>query len=120
MKPFIESTSFGAITIGHDSFENDVVIRSTGKIVKRKKRLSKEVYGSSHTLSLPEAEFLYEKEVPILIIGSGQHGMMSLSNEAKKFFNEKSISVSLSPTPDAIKEYNNADEPCIGLFHVTC
>jgi len=120
MKPHIESTSFGAITVGHDFYENDVLIRSSGKVKKRKKKLSKEIYGSSHTLSLPEAEYIYEEGVATLIIGSGQHGMMSLSAEAKDYFNKKGVSVSVSPTYEAIEEYNKAEEPCIGLFHVTC
>ena len=37
----IESTTFGAITIDGKNYEHDVVIRLSGEVVKRKKKLSK-------------------------------------------------------------------------------
>jgi hypothetical protein len=39
----IESTTFGTITIDGKTHEHDVVIRLSGEIVKRKKKLSKKV-----------------------------------------------------------------------------
>jgi hypothetical protein len=120
MKPEIDSTDFGSITIEHETFEHDVVIRLDGTIVKRKKKLSKEIYGTSHILSLPEAEFVYEDGARRLIIGSGQEGMVELSDEASQFFKKKDCRVSLFPTPEAIEAWNKAKGETIGLFHITC
>ena len=47
----IESTTFGAITIDGKTYEHDVVVRLSGEVVKRKKKLSKKLYGTSHMLS---------------------------------------------------------------------
>jgi hypothetical protein len=47
----IESTAFGTITIGGKTYNHDVAIRLSGEIVKRKKKLSKKYYGTSHVLS---------------------------------------------------------------------
>jgi len=39
----IDSTTFGTITIDGKTYEHDVVIRLSGEIVKRKKKLSKKL-----------------------------------------------------------------------------
>jgi len=70
MKPRIDGTEFGAITIDGSRLEHDVLIRLSGKVAKRKKNLSKAVYGASHTVSLAEAEYLYEKGAERLIVGA--------------------------------------------------
>ena len=57
----IDSTMFGAITIDGKTYQHDVVVRLSGEVVKRKKKLSKKLYGTSHVLSKDEAKFLFEK-----------------------------------------------------------
>ena len=44
----IDATEFGAVTIDAKTYEHDVIIRLSGKVEKRRKRLSKEKYGTSH------------------------------------------------------------------------
>ncbi len=68
MKPIINSTEFGSITIEKKMYDHDVVIGSDGEVKKRKKKLSKEVYGTSHTISLVEAEHVHEKGAKLLIV----------------------------------------------------
>jgi hypothetical protein len=60
MQPKIDRTMFGSITIEGEVFERDVLIRLNGKIKKRKKKLSKAQYGTSHIVSLAEAEHIYQ------------------------------------------------------------
>lgn len=120
MEPLIEKTLFGSITIDGETYEHDILIRLNGEVQKRKKKLSKKYYGSSHTISLKEAEFVYEKGARKLLIGSGQTGMVRLSDEAADFFNKKSCEVKLIQTGSAIKEWNREKGSVIGLFHVTC
>jgi len=43
----IESTTFGTITIDGKTYEHDVIIRLSGDVVKRNKKLSKKYYGTS-------------------------------------------------------------------------
>lgn len=120
MKPRIDSTEFGSITIHGDRIEHDVLIRLSGDVEKRKKKLSKAVYGTSHIVSLAEAEFLFEKGIERLIVGAGQNGMVELSEEAAEYFRKKKVAVDLLPTPYAIAHWNKAHGSVIGLFHVTC
>lgn len=120
MKPNIDSTHFGSITIAGTQYEHDVVIRMNGEVIKRKKKLSKAIYGTSHIISLDEAKFVYEDGADRLVIGTGQSGQVKLSEEAASFFSKKHLPVILMPTPRAITEWNKAIGANIGLFHVTC
>jgi hypothetical protein len=84
----IDKTEFGSITIAGKTYEHDVVVRLSDKVVKRKKKLSKRLYGTSHTISEDEARFVYEKGCKELIFGTGQYGNAALSLEAA-FLNRK-------------------------------
>jgi hypothetical protein len=116
----VEGTTFGSITIDGKTYEHDVIIRLSGEVVKRKKKLSKKYYGTSHVLSKDEAKFVFEKGCEQLILGSGQMGNVQLSPEAQAYFAKKGCKVLLQPTPEAIGVFNRSQAKKIGLFHVTC
>jgi hypothetical protein len=120
MKPSIDSTQFGSITIEGTAFGHDVIVRLDGRVKKRKKKLSKAIYGTSHVVSLDEARHVYEEGAERLIVGSGQGGLVELSDEAVDFFQRNNCRVELLPTPEAIQVWNDAQGAVIGLFHVTC
>jgi hypothetical protein len=116
----IDHTAFGEITIDGKTYDHDVIIRLSGEIAKRKKKLSKRLYGTSHIVSKNEAKFVFEKGCRQLILGSGQDGNVQLSPEANAFFAKKNCEVTIKPTPEAIRAFNEARGKKIGLFHVTC
>jgi hypothetical protein len=116
----IEGTTFGTITIDGKTYEHDVIIRLSGEVVKRKKKLSKKYYGTSHVLSKDEAKFVFEKGCEQLILGTGQMGNVHLSPEAEAYFAKMRCKVLLQPTPEAIQAFNRSNAKKIGLFHVTC
>ena len=87
---------------------------------KRKKKLSRKVYGTSHLISKEEAKHIFDKGAERIIIGSGQEGMVKLSEKASAYFSKKECEVELMPTPEAIKQWNEAKGKVIGLFHLTC
>ena len=93
MKPKIDGTRFGSITIEGEQLEHDIIIRLDGRVKKRKKKLSKAIYGTSHTISLDEAKHVYQAGAERLIIGSGQSGMVKLSAEAADFFELAGLSL---------------------------
>jgi len=118
----IDSTEFGSITINGTTYVHDILIRLSGEVVKRKNKLSKKYYGTSHIMSLEEAEFVYEKGCDTLVLGAGQYGNVKLSPGAAEFFEHHRCRVILQPTSDAIETYNKSrgKGKTIGLFHVTC
>ena len=120
MRPHLDGTGFGWIEIDGARYEHDVLVRLDGVVEKRKKKLSKRVYGTSHTISLDEAKHVLEKGARTLIVGSGQHGCVQLSREAAAYFERHNVSVVLMTTPAAIDAWNDAPAKSIGLFHVTC
>jgi hypothetical protein len=120
MKPTISDTGFGYVILDGARIEHDILIRLSGAVKKRKKKLSKSVYGTSHKVSLAEAQHIYQKGAERLRVGSGQYDSLTLSDEAAEYFNQKECEVELKPTPDAIKRWNKARGAVIGLFHVTC
>jgi hypothetical protein len=120
MRPRINAATFGAITIEGREIGNDVILRLDGSVEKRKKKLSKKIYGTSHTISLEEARYVYEKGATVLIIGTGHYDRVGLSDEAERYFKKHDCRVKLAATPKAIDAWNTSDEEVIGLIHVTC
>lgn len=116
----IESTEFGSITIDGRIYDHDVIIRLSGEVKKRHKKLSKEIFGTSHIISRAEAKDVFEEGCDQLILGSGQAGNVRLSPEAAEYFESNGCEVILQPTPQAIRSFNQSREKKVGLMHVTC
>jgi hypothetical protein len=120
MKPTIEHSRFGSITIDGQVFNHDVVIRLDGSIERREKQLSKQVFGTSHVLSLAEAEHIYQEGAGRIIIGGGKFSRVRLSPQAAQFFEGVGCQVDLTSTRRAALAWNRAQDKVIGLFHVSC
>ena len=116
----IDGTEFGTITINGTVYDHDVVVRRSGEVIKRKKKLSKRIYGTSHIISEEEAEYLFEDGCTKIILGTGQYGSVALSPEAELFFRRRGCKVIAEPTPRAIETFNGEAGEKVGLFHVTC
>ncbi len=71
-------------------------------------------------ISLDETRDLFEADAEGLIIGTGQTGMVTLSDEAADYLKMKKCQVQLMPTPQAIRVWNQSKGQILGLFHVTC
>ena len=97
-----------------------MIIRLGGQVEKRKKKLSKAVSGTSHTISLAEAKHVYRKGVARLLLATGQYDTVVLSEEAAAYFKRNRCRVELLPTPEVIPVWNQAEGAVIGLLHVTC
>ena len=116
----IDGTEFGAISIDGRAYDYDVVIRLSGKVEKRRKKLSKQKFGTSHVISKAEAKFLFEKGCELLIVGAGQDGGVRLSPEASAYLAKKECRVVLQRTPEALLTFNEFAPEEIALMHVTC
>jgi hypothetical protein len=97
-----------------------VVIQLDESVKKRKKKLSKRVYGTSHRISLAETKHEFEEGARWLIIGTGQHGLECLDDEARASLRQQNCDRLPMPTPKAVLVWNAAHGAVIGLFHVTC
>lgn len=120
MEPKIGAVGFGTISVDGKAIKHDIVITLDGEVRKRKKKLSKAVYGTSHTLSLAEAEATYENGAESLIVGCGHFDRLRLSAEAQAYLASKGCAVELRPTKKAVRLWNKSRGHVIGLFHITC
>lgn len=50
---------FGSITIDGKTYDHDVIIKLSSEVEKRRKKLSKEKYGTSHIISRAEAKYVF-------------------------------------------------------------
>jgi hypothetical protein len=116
----IDRSEFGSITVDGKTYDHDVMIGLSGRVSKRKKKLSKQQYGTSHVVSKAEAKAVFEKGCDVIIIGSGQEGNVRLSPEAEDYFAKKGCEVLLQPTQQAIRSFNRSAKRKIALMHVTC
>jgi hypothetical protein len=120
MIPHVDSTQFGSITIEGMEYLHDVVISLNGKVKKRKKKLSKAVFGTSHVVSLDEVLHILDDGATLLIVGTGQQGALSFSKEAIDYLANRGCHLILEPTPLAVQHWNRVDGATIAMFHVTC
>lgn len=121
MEPIINGTQFGSITIEDTQYKHDVIIKPDGSIRGRNKDLSRKHYGTSHHVSEEEAEDFSSQNAVHLIVGTGQSGQLSLTDEAEQFLRDNGYEkIEEYPTPKAIDRWNEIQGKVEGLFHVTC
>ena len=103
----IDRSDFGSIIIDGKTYDHDVKIGLSGQVSKRKKKLSKRLYGTSHIISEAEADRLREG----MRFDHHWHrpgGNVQLSPEAQAYFDKKGCKVLLQPTQEAIRSFNRS------------
>jgi hypothetical protein len=120
LRPHIDGATFGSITVEGQRFDYDIVIDLDGVVTKRKKKLSKRLYGTSHVVSLDEARAILQQGATGLIVGTGHFDRVRLSDEAAAHLQTSGYRVELLPLKRAISAWNEKEGALIGLFHVTC
>ncbi len=112
----IEKTGFGWIVIDGREYNSDVIILANGEIKNRYEDFS----GSSHSLSLAEADKLLSDLPTVIIIGTGQGGVLKIPTETRDYIEKKNVEIIALPTPLAIKTFNQEKRKKSALFHLTC
>jgi hypothetical protein len=118
--PKIVKTSFGEITVDKNTYEKDIYIFVSGEIKKRKKSLAKEVYGTSHKIGPTELMKLCKGHPKTIFIGTGQSGLVELTEEGRQYLAERGIEAQTLATPEVIKAFNKCEKNKAALIHVTC
>ena len=115
----IKSFKFGEMVISDTTrdlvFNDDVFVIGT--------RVEKWIRDSSHNVILKDVEKAVEEKPEVIVIGTGETGLMSVSEEVKDFIASKSIQLIVHRTNDAVDEFNRLlgmGKKVVGLFHLTC
>ncbi len=110
----INSYKFGEIDINGKIYRNDILI--TGSTVHSWWRKQ------GHFLQPPDLEAIWEYSPELLIIGTGNSGVMEVSNEVKALCSQKGVRLKTVKTSEAVKEFNASSDKkntACGL-HLTC
>jgi len=113
---YIDSTSFGFITIDKKTYSHDVIVTSEGKVKEGRTEVR-------HLLGRREFFDLLFERPEVILIGSGQGGALEVSEEISRFAKEKDVELIVLPTPEAVKEFNRLCEEgkrVAAYIHVTC
>ncbi|UCG01993.1 MAG: hypothetical protein JSW11_20640 [Candidatus Heimdallarchaeota archaeon] len=121
-----ESTRFGAITISNQEYPHDVYLLPDQGIVKRNKSHSKRIRGHKE-LSLWELQRLFQNKPSYLVIGTGQTGILPLTQESESWLTsklkEENVVLIRDRTPLVLAKTNELleqGERVVGVFHTTC
>ena len=113
----IQEYRFGKMVIDGETYDKDLIIAS-GKVIPNWWR------NKGHNLQLADIDKVLEQHQPeILVVGKGQFGMMTISDEVRQFLHDQGIELVDKKTGKAVQIYNkhfNEGKKVIGAFHLTC
>lgn len=112
----IEKTGFGWIIVDGKRYEQDILILADGKILNRYEDFT----GNNHEFSIEEAQKLLNPKPEVIIIGTGQSGILKVKEKTIQFLKEQKVKLVALPTPKAIEVFNKLKEIKAALFHLTC
>ncbi|KYK24800.1 hypothetical protein AYK26_02885 [Euryarchaeota archaeon SM23-78] len=108
----INSTSFKSITVDGKEYPYDIWIFADGTVKERNR---------NHEFTLEEFETITKGGPEVLIIGTGQYGVVKISEEVFKAAKEKAIEIIYDKTPEAIKRFNEVQgKKMAAAIHTTC
>ena len=117
----INSTSFGSIIINNKKYSQVLIIGE--EIKERNAKKLNELFGTTHQIGDWEIEDLISNSPEIIIIGTGQRGVLKVSDEFKSKIKESGVELKTFITSVAIKEYNKfilQGKKVNALIHTTC
>ena len=115
----IDNYSFGNITIDGEVYHKDLWI-TDGHIAKRDKSIAKSKFGTSHMISRKELKKVVTQKTRRFIIGSGNTGLVSLTDKARKYLEKEGIKVEIYKTGELIQREIEINEYDSGIIHLTC
>ena len=114
---------FGSIAIEGKTYTYDVEVRWTKKVLPWPRK-------ESHVIGVEDVKRAVEQNPDTIVIGTGEAGVAKITEEAKKFIQEKGIKLVVDKTKEVAKTFNVINEESkekegkqnkvIGLFHLTC
>ena len=113
----IDGTRFGQIVIDKTIYHEDVLVLP-GQVIPCWRRQR------GHFLQIQDlADVLEAFDPQSVVVGTGQFGVMKVSQEVRDYFEEKGIPFHMAPTGKAVKIYNRflgIHARVLGCFHINC
>lgn len=111
----IEDYSFGHMVIKGQKYTSDLII-----FPDRIKSSWWRVTG--HKLSLKDLEDVLAEKPEILVVGTGDVGLMKVEEEVRRYARENRITLIVEKTKEAVQKFNELvlTKKTIGAFHLSC
>lgn len=109
--------SFGMMEIDGEIYRKDVLILPDGSVHSPWWR------AEGHLLTVADIQDILVAWPKVLVVGTGNPGMMRPDAEFRTTVEDKDIQVTILPTAQAVVEFNmlsERGEGCAGCFHLTC
>lgn len=113
----ITKYSFGVMEVGGEVYTKDLMILSEGTVIHPWWR------ESGHRLSLDDIEPVLKTPPAVLVVGTGDPGLMTPDPGLIPELERRGIEVDVLPTARAVKRFNRLSaggRPRAGCFHLTC
>jgi len=107
----INKTSFKSITIDSKTYDHDVWVFADGSIKERNR---------NHEFTIEEFQIITRDNPEILIIGTGQYGVVKIREEVFKAAKKRGIELVIDKTPVAIEKFNQEKRKKAASIHTTC
>ena len=119
--PYINSTKFGEITINGKKYGQVLIVGNV--VFERDEERLRELFGTTHQIGDWEIESLLKENPEIVIIGTGQEGVLKPEKDFLEQMERVKVEVITAITPKAIEIYNEETEKgkqVNALIHTTC
>lgn len=110
----IDFTKFGEVSINGKIYYSDMLVCWDGKIEFRVKK---------HIFDMDDFIALLKMKPEVIVIGTGQTGIVKISDEVRQTAEDKKIKLYVDPSPKAVDMFNGLvaqGKKAIALIHTTC
>ena len=111
----IDSYDFGRIVVDGKAYTSDVIIFPD--------RVKDNWWRKEgHALHIEDIESVIGEKPEVLIVGTGNYGLLEVLPETKKYIESKGIELIVEPTDKACEMYNEVskDKKAVAALHLTC
>ena len=111
----IDSYKFGHIIIDGKSYDSDVIIYPDSVDYKWWRK-------EGHLLQIDDLTDVIDYKPEVLIVGTGNPGLMQVPEETIRFLKSKGIKLIVDNTENACKTYNELEKnkKVVAVLHLTC
>lgn len=111
----IDFYNFGEVVIRGKRYTSDVIIYPD--------RVKDDWWRKEgHQLYIDDLEDVLETKPDVIVVGTGNPGMMRVLPETEKLIKSKGIKLIVQPTKEAYQTYNqlSSSKRVVALLHLTC
>jgi len=119
--PYINSTKFGEIIIDGKKYQQVLIIGDS--VEERDSQRLEKLFNTTHKIAEWEIDSLFQENPEIILIGTGQDGMLKVDKDLLEKAKKAGIKVITDFTHKIVEIYNEkikAGKQVNALIHTTC